>query len=243
MPSLLRQCEACRGRFAPQYFRNSSACRLCHLNSKVERLNEKYEEKCKQYEDVVQQLEALKEFVVSNTGCTSTDVVPAIPDRPASSTLGAPARPHAELAESPFILVKNRATTTNVKNFLPISTHNRYQILAEEEEDAQETRLVGDSIVRGQLSEFCGRARRTRKRLCMPGGRLDDITAACDEAACGSNNNTLFIIHAGTNDVENTRSEELMEKFKKMIQRFKTKSNNIIVSGCCLTAGKDVMRP
>ncbi|MPC53529.1 hypothetical protein E2C01_047424 [Portunus trituberculatus] len=87
--------------------------------------------------------------------------------------------------------------------------HIIYQILAEEEEYVQETRLVRDSIVRGQLSEFCGRASKSRKHLCMPGGRLD-------EAACGSKN-SLFVIHAGTNDLENTRSEELMEKYKRMI--------------------------
>ncbi|MPC53932.1 hypothetical protein E2C01_047835 [Portunus trituberculatus] len=127
----------------------------------MERLNDKYKEKCKQYEDVVQQLETLKEFVVSITVCTSTNAVSTIPDRPvASTTPGAPSRPHAVPAQTPFTFVRNRATTTNVKKFLPISTYNRHQVIAEEEEDAQETRLIGNSIVRGQLSEFCGSAPR-----------------------------------------------------------------------------------
>ena len=65
----------------------------------------------------------------------------------------------------------------------------------------------------------------------MPGRHLDDITAACDEATSGSTNNTLFVIHGGTNNVVNARFEELMEKYKRMIQRYKAKSQNIIVLG------------
>ncbi|XP_063875049.1 uncharacterized protein LOC135108204 [Scylla paramamosain] len=109
--------------------------------------------------------------------------------------------------------------------------YNRFKVLCEEEEDDIETRLVGDSIVRGQLSEFCGQAHESQKCLCMPGGRLDDITVACDDATSGAENNALFIILAGTNDVENTRSEELMEKYKRMLHRYKIKSQNIIISG------------
>ncbi|MPC42652.1 hypothetical protein E2C01_036278 [Portunus trituberculatus] len=128
MSSLLRQCETCRGRFAPQYFRNSSTCRLCHLQSTVERLNDKYK-KCKQCDGVMQQIQTLNHFVVCNTGCTSANSVLAICDGPVSATPRAPTVP------------------------MP-----------------------------GQLSESCGRARRSRKRLGMPGGRRDNITAACDEA-------------------------------------------------------------
>ena len=66
----------------------------------------------------------------------------------------------------------------------------------------------------------------------MPGGRLDDITAACEEATANTNNDTLFLLHAGTNDVLHTRSEELMEKYKRMLLAFKNKTNtkNIIIS-------------
>ena len=65
----------------------------------------------------------------------------------------------------------------------------RFKVLAEEEED-HETRLIGDSIVK-EHHEFCGRAKTTKKRLCMPGGRLNDITAACEEATSMSNSNTF----------------------------------------------------
>ena len=106
-------------------------------------------------------------------------------------------------------------------------TCNRFKILVEGEEEDHEMRLINDSIVRELLHKFCGRARTTRKRLCMPGARLDNITAACEEVNSMSNLNTLLIIHAGTNDVINTRLEELLQKYK-------TKYYKIIVSGILL---------
>ena len=65
----------------------------------------------------------------------------------------------------------------------------------------------------------------------MLGGRLDDISATCDEATSKADNNTVLIIHASTNDVMNTRSEELLEKYRKMIRRYKCKTIKIILSG------------
>ena len=95
----------------------------------------------------------------------------------------------------------------------------------------EETRLVGDSIVRGQLEEFCGRVPSRRRRYCFPGASLKDITASIDDVTKDASTNTLYVIHAGTNDVQHTRSEELMEKYREMIQKYKTKSKNIIISG------------
>ena len=67
--------------------------------------------------------------------------------------------------------------------------------------------------------------------MCTPGGRLNDISAACYEATSNSNPNTLYIIHAGTNDIMDTRSEDLLEKYRQMIQWYKSKTNKIIISG------------
>ena len=195
----------------------------------MERLHEKYEEKSKKYDDLSQQFEALKDFVSANICSLPSDPTPATTTT--AAVTADTAVNSTSRGETRFTVVKNRFTPTNKKNFLPISTYNRFKVLNEEEEDALETRLVGDSLVRTQLSEFVGRARASRRRFCMPGARLDDITAACDEAASGAEDNALFVIHAGTNDVEFTRSEELMEKYKRMIQRFKTKSHNVIISG------------
>jgi len=73
-------------------------------------------------------------------------------------------------------------------------------------------------MVRGKLVEYCGRSSSSRrKRFCFSGARLDDITAAFEDVTSDADHNVLFIIHAGTNDVKSTRSEELLEKYRLMI--------------------------
>ena len=187
-------------------------------------------EKSKGFEN---RLAVVNEFVAANVACAPgavvTDPSAATSLVPSSATVDVQSRSAPE--EAPFIPVRNGARPSHSREFLPVTTSNRFQLFATEEDEPSEVRIVGDSIVRDQIHEFCGRARKTRKRFCMPGGRLDDITAACEEASRECDENTLFILHAGTNDVECTRSEELMAKYKEMIQSFRTKSRNIIVSG------------
>ena len=101
-------------------------------------------------------------------------------------------------------------------------------------DDEFETRLVGDSMIKFQLREFCGRsATGRRKRYCYKGARVDDITAVCDAVTKKSDANTVIMIHVGTNDVESTRSEELLEKYRRMIKKYKEKvcEKNIVISG------------
>lgn len=81
------------------------------------------------------------------------------------------------------------------------------------------------------LDEFCSRAPRRRRRHCIPGGTLDDVTAACDDISHDANENTLFLLHVGTNDLQRTRSEALLEKYRTMIRKYKERSNNVIISG------------
>ena len=88
-------------------------------------------------------------------------------------------------------------------------------ILMEEEEQDYDTRTIGNSIVRDQLQKFCGRNQSTRKWMCLPGERFDDIPAACNEATSKADTNTVLIINASMNDVMNTRSEELLGEIQK----------------------------
>lgn len=232
---------------------NKCAERMGKMETKLKEMTEKFEKKEKDFDEQSKDLEAtkkdleatkkdleaaktklatLEEFTAANVGCTSGAVVTngaATSLEQPTATVDTQSRSAPE--EAPFIPVRNGARPSYRKNFLPVLTSNRFQLFASEEEESSEVRIVGDSIIRQQLSEFCGRAQKTRKRFCMPGGRLDDITAACEEASRECDENTLFILHAGTNDVEITRSEELMQKYKEKIESFKTKSRNIIVSG------------
>ena len=261
MVSNLRQCDTCRCRMAAYFFRGSSTCKLCLLQDRLLASERSHEETKRKYDDLARKFTSLHDFVSANVACSSEITVPAaeapatspsstghgsrdstvpLAATPAPPTTRDMPRPDAA-TEEPFTQVRNGARPITNRSFLPISTYNRFAVLLEEEEEDHETRLIGDSIVKGQLEEFCGRARSTRKRLCMPGGRLDDFTAACDQATINADDNTLFIIHAGTNDVESTRSEELMDKYKNMIQAFKGKTNNLIISGILPRVGAPVV--
>ena len=112
----------------------------------------------------------------------------------------------------------------------PTVCSNRFKILEEDDEPAN-TLLIGDSMIRQQLTEFCGRVRRRRRLFCMPGAGIDDVTSMMDKVTEDASPESLFVIHAGTNDVRKTRSEELLDKYRKLIQQYKTKSRNIVISG------------
>ena len=86
-------------------------------------------------------------------------------------------------------------------------------------------------MIRQQITEFCGRVKDKRRLFCLPGAGVDDVTDVLDQVSEEATADSLFVIHTGTNDVRNTRSEELMSKYRRLIQQYKTKSNNIIISG------------
>ncbi len=127
-----------------------------------------------------------------------------------------------------FITVRRRGKTVR-PIVQPTICSNRFEILEEEDESASSF-LIGDSMVRQQLTEYCGRVKR-RRLFCMPGAGIDDVTEMMDIVSKEATADTLFVIHAGTNDVRNNRSEELLDKYRKLIQQYKTKSNNIMISG------------
>ena len=257
MPSDLRRCDTCSGRFAKQYFRNSPECRLC-VNSK--RTQEALEEMRKERLVLKKQIEDLQEFVLSNIGVSPPSAeegsLPAATS-PANADFSASQDPLPASRDEGYQPVRNGARPKHApKQLLTPTTFNRFQVLADHTEsdsevhhpaasnqsqvlanpieDDFETRLVGDSMVRGQLVEFCGRSKNgRRRRYCYPGAGLNDITAVCDDVTKDADSNSLYIIHAGTNDVLRTRSEELLEKYRRMIQQYKSKTNanNIIISG------------
>ncbi len=57
----------------------------------------------------------------------------------------------------------------------------------------------------------------------MPGAGIDDLTDLFDQVSEEATNEALFVVHTGTNDVRKTRSEDLLDKYRKFIQQYKTK--------------------
>ena len=135
------------------------------------------------------------------------------------------------LPQSTFLPVRNGCKPATRRVLPVISVSNKFQILTEPVSEPHETRLVGDSIIRQQHVEFCSRAPSSRKRFCIPGAGLDDIMGAAEQVTAGANNNTLYVFHAGTNDISRTRSEALLEKYRTLIRQYRMKSSNIIISG------------
>lgn len=221
-------CSACTGKFGPSIFVdiNNLICRFCQLreglskdlntaNSKIEKLTEK--------------LETLSEFVSLNVGVKDTSTV-ASPTASPSIEEETTATDARHSTQENFKLVRNNVRPK--RKFIPVtSCQNRFQILSDKDDETEEVRLIGDSIVRDQITEFCGRAPRTRKRYCIPGAGIDDVIAAVDEVSSLASMNTTYVIHVGTNDIQRFRSEELLDKYRHMIRKYKEKSNKIIVSG------------
>ncbi len=79
--------------------------------------------------------------------------------------------------------------------------------------------------------EFCGRSTQSRRRYCLPGANFNDVYEAANTVCDGAKADTLYVIHAGTNDVKSTRTEALLDKYRGVIRRYKEKSRHIIVSG------------
>ena len=57
------------------------------------------------------------------------------------------------------------------------------------------------------------------------------MMSACDDVTKNARNDTFYVIHAGTNDVKKSSSEALLDKYRRMIRKFKTRTDNILISG------------
>ena len=178
--------------------------------------------------ELTQTVEALKERLQShesrgNVAATPTTLPPP-PPTPTPASNVAPSQ-----VDDGFIPVRRGGKTVR-PIIQPTVCSNRFKILEEEDEPASSF-LVGDSMIRQQLTEFCGRVKCRRRLFCMPGAGIDDVTNMMDQVSEEASAESLFVIHTGTNDVRKTRSEELLDKYRKLIQQYKTKSKNIMISG------------
>lgn len=87
----------------------------------------------------------------------------------------------------------------------PTHFFNRYALL-EQEEEQQNSFLVGYSMIRHQVVEFRGSVPRRRRWYCYPGGVVDDIAAALDKVSLRPIM-IIFSFLSGTKDVCKTRSK------------------------------------
>ena len=240
MPSNLRRCTNCQGRFAPQqYTFASESCRLCTLEKELNT--------CKAENNKLKnKVQSLEEFVSTHIAAdipTTPDPAVSGKSKSYSAVVSAPETPISLL--SPEVLHNNNSTPNNANEFepvrngvkvkpkliTPIETRNAFGPLADLVDQQEDSILVGDSMIRHQLEEFCERAPKQRKRYCYPGAKIDDIANELKEIMEKEKQDSLYIVHVGTNDVKTTNSEELIAKYKQMISTLKEKRTNLIISG------------
>ena len=235
-----KTCSKCSGRFGVTMFKdiNVLVCRFCRIieqqnriieQGKVERdqLNAKLETANGKIESLSKELKTLQEFTLANVGVTpSSDEMTSV-----AASVSPTSAPDSVQTHDEFQIVRNNVRP-KPREMVPTICQNRFQILTDTpDEEEEEVRLVGDSIIGGQLVEFCARAPKKRKNFCFRGGRIDDVVDAVGKVSDQAPPNTTYVVHVGTNDVLRCRSEELLAKYKTLIQSFKDKSQNVIISG------------
>lgn len=75
----------------------------------------------------------------------------------------------------------------------PTTFFIRFAIL--EDDEPQNTFVVGDFMIRQQVIEFCGRVLRRRCNYLYPGAGIDDIPAALDELTPDATNDSLCLAY------------------------------------------------
>lgn len=137
------------------------------------------------------------------------------------------------LMKDTFLPVKRGPKPKKLEPLAPIPTSNAFSVLeASCSNDEGETNvvLVGDSMLHGQRKTFVkdninsrvfsygGASLTGKKRLS---NFIDDFTR-------DTNSNTLFVVHAGTNDLldKECTSHEILAKYKQMLNSIRERSNS-----------------
>ena len=94
-----------------------------------------------------------------------------------------------------------------------------------------EALLVGDSMIRHLDKTFQNKDRRKRMRVCFPGARVSDIVDRIDREFVNTNADATVIVHVGTNDIWYKRSEELIERYRELIEKMKDSGRRCMISG------------
>ncbi|KAG0720097.1 hypothetical protein GWK47_031334 [Chionoecetes opilio] len=129
-----------------------------------------------------------------------------------------------------------------------VPLHNRYAVLGEEDmgvksrgvEEQQagdrsgkgpEVVLVGDSQVKYLDQNFCERDRDRRTRVCYPGASVQDVTDRLDRLMVGTGKDAVVVVHVGGNDVGKARSEELVTRYKALLEKVKESGRKGVICG------------
>lgn len=101
-----------------------------------------------------------------------------------------------------------------------------------EEHSEPESLLIGDSIVKFQKGFISKRPNIRRSLKCFPGARTDKIFKEVDRIIKENRiSRSLFIVHAGVNDLPSTHYDVIRRNLKNIIETIKVSRNKVIISG------------
>ena len=212
-----KKCTECSGRFSASFFSTGSLkCRLCVLRERMEKRLKEQDEQLIHSNNKIAELAQTVDALKATLG--NHEARPDVPSPDAAPPHLAPVE-NSEVppqTDSEFIPVRRGAKPTR-RVIQPTKCSNRFKIL-EEEDEPECSYLIGDSMIRQQVTEFCGRVKQKRRVFCLPGAGVDDVIDVIDQVTEDATDKSLLVIHAGTNDVRKTRSEDLLNKYRRLIQ-------------------------
>ncbi|KAJ8027909.1 hypothetical protein HOLleu_29999 [Holothuria leucospilota] len=88
--------------------------------------------------------------------------------------------------------------------------------------------FLGDSITRYTDREFCKRDRRNRVRICLPGARIEDISARVGKIV---GDEEVVAVQVGTSNLSRDNQISLRSKYKELICRLKSTRSKGVVCG------------
>jgi hypothetical protein len=122
-----------------------------------------------------------------------------------------------------------------------VELKNRFLVLGNmQEEVACEFTLIGDSIIREQEELFCNKGRRARRRFCIPGGRVKDVT---DVVKTLGESRGSIIVNVGTNNmvqkpkvrgarpIVNRNSVDLYSTYSELVTELGARTNKSVLVG------------
>ena len=244
MQALCNSCGTVRGEYVNE-------CTVCIvkadnvlLRKEIARLNENLDE-LKELVCELRKEKSVRPKVCESIKTRREGVTEAV--RSSDSPSQEDERGRAELVDRSkdnWYIVRSQGTKIRMlKAIQPVNCSNRFDCLPDGEgserpngnagsSDAKaEALLIGDSMVRYLDRTFQNKDRRKRMRVCYPGARVNDIVDRIDSEIEVTNVDSNVIVHVGTNDVGQKRSEELINSYRRLIQKMKDSGRKCMISG------------
>ena len=239
------RCAKCKKSFPKSMFDDVSAdeciCAICISVSIPEAEIKELKEEVKEMREEIKSLHQIIK-IMNEEKCKCDQILPnktaparAVEDNQCLQPLAATTQEEVEdVLDKRFQLpsrkrIARRYVSRITSSYLPVS--NFFESLAKKTDDGNEDNaaLFGDSHARETDENFCKRRHKKRRRTSIPGGNIEDISAAVRAEV--KEEDQHVIIMASGNDVANRRISELRGEYKNVLQFLVNKRKGVICAG------------